>query len=174
MKNMKTADCFSYVKKQIFPFTGQNKNSNAHPAYNLRTLAAEKRHFKKQKYLTEKEIALGELLQNEEDNPFLKAWGRPGRENIRLLNQWTDWNFNPWFKKTGSSLENTEGMENQKKNVLNQLQEDILLREPRRIKSLELDQDDSLMILACANPRREVEAVASLIWDWIRDRKSVV
>jgi exonuclease V gamma subunit len=31
-----------------------------------------------------------------------------------------------------------------------------------------IEQDESLMILACANPRREVEAVASLIWDWIR------
>ena len=161
-------DIHVYTLNPCMEFWEDVQSLGESKAYNLRTLAAEKPHFKKQKYLTEKEIALGELLQNEEDNPFLKAWGRPGRENIRLLNQWTDWNFNPWFKKTGSSPENTEGMENQKKNVLNQLQEDILLREPRRIKSLELDQDDSLMILACANPRREVEAVASLIWDWIR------
>jgi len=87
---------------------------------------------------------------------------------MRLLNQWSDWNFTPWFVEKGVSTTLTEDAANQQPNVLNQLQEDILFREPRRLKSLELEQDESLIVLACANPRREVEAVASLIWDWIR------
>jgi len=117
--------------------------------------------FTKQKIISEKEILFGETSQIENDNPFLQAWGRPGRENIRLLNQWSDWDFTPWFvEKSFSSKKQTP-------KVLNQLQQDILLRESRREKPLEMAQDDSLIVLACSNPRREVEAVASLIWDWI-------
>ena len=134
----------------------------------LRSLETDRNRFSNQKSLSETEIALGELFQDENDNPFLQAWGRPGRENMRLLNQWSDWNFTPWFVEKGVSTTLTEDAENPQPNVLKQLQEDILFREPRRLKSLELEQDESLMVLACANPRREVEAVASLIWDWIR------
>ena len=59
-------------------------------------------------------------------------------------------------------------MDEKKKNLLSQIQEDILFREPRRLESLKMKQDESLMVLACSNPRREVESVASLIWDWVR------
>ena len=53
--------------------------------------------LKNKKVQSETEIALGELFQDENDNPFLQAWGRPGRENISLLNQWSEWNYEPWF-----------------------------------------------------------------------------
>ena len=161
-------DIHVYALNPCMEFWEDVQSLGESKAANLRALANERQRFKQQTSLSETEIMLGELLQDEEDNPFLQAWGRPGRENIRLLNQWTDWSFIPWFVETASSTETTEGPENQPQNVLNQLQKDILFREPRRVKSLELEQDDSLMILACANPRREVEAVASLIWDWIR------
>ena len=161
-------DIHVYALNPCMEFWEDVQSLGESKAANLRALAAERQRFKKKTALTETEIVLGELLQDEEDNPFLQAWGRPGRENIRLLNQWTDWNFTPWFVEADSVEITTEGTENPQHNVLSQLQEDILFREPRRVKSLELEQDDSLMILACANPRREVEAVASLIWDWIR------
>jgi len=126
----------------------------------LRTIESKKVRFTGEKTLSEKELFIGEELQHEDDNPFLQAWGRPGRENIRLLNQWSNWDFTPWFVENDTI--------NQGGNLLNQLQKDILFREPRRAKSLEMEQDDSIIVLACPNPRREVEAVASLIWDLIR------
>ena len=161
-------DIHVYALNPCMEFWDDVQSIGESKATNLRALAAERQRFEQPKSLSETEIALGELFQDEEDNPFLQAWGRPGRENIRLLNQWTDWNFTPWFVEADFSAETTEGAEKLKQNVLNQLQDDILFREPRRAKSLEMEQDESLMILACANPRREVEAVASLIWDWIR------
>ena len=57
----------------------------------------ERQRFEKYEVLSETEIEMGELFQDEEDNPFLQAWGRPGRENIKLLNQWSAWSFEPWF-----------------------------------------------------------------------------
>ena len=161
-------DIHVYALNPCMEFWEDVQSLGESKAANLRALATERQHFRQQTSLSETEILLGELFQNEKDNPFLQAWGRPGRENIRLLNQWTDWNFTPWFIETVSSGEATTGEEYKPQNVLNQLQKDILFREPRRVNSLKLEQDDSLMILACANPRREVEAVASLIWDWIR------
>ena len=133
-----------------------------------RSLEAERQRFEKYEVLSETEIEMGELFQDEEDNPFLQAWGRPGRENIKLLNQWSAWSFEPWFADADSSAAQTENSEKPQQSVLNQLQQDILFREPRRAEPLNLEQDESLVVLACANPRREVEAVASLIWDWIR------
>jgi exodeoxyribonuclease V gamma subunit len=113
-------------------------------------------------------IEMGELFQDEEDNPFSQAWGRPGRENIKLLNQWSAWSFEPWFADSDSSAEQTENSEKPQQSILNQLQQDILFREPRCAEPLNLEQDESLVVLVCANPRREVEAVANLIWDCIR------
>jgi len=127
----------------------------------LRAIESKKARFSGAKTFSEKEFLLGEELQYEDDNPFLQAWGRPGRENIRLLNQWSNWDFTPWFVENNPT--------NQETYLLNQLQKDILFREPRRLKSLEMEQDDSIMVLACSTPRREVEAIASLIWDWIRN-----
>ncbi|MBF0238719.1 MAG: exodeoxyribonuclease V subunit gamma [SAR324 cluster bacterium] len=96
----------------------------------------------------------GELFQHEEDNQFLKAWGRPGRENIRLLNEWGQWEFYPVFHNP-LHLRHT---------ILSQIQFDILTREPRKPAPLQLPQDDSLVVMACPNVRREVEIVTNEIW----------
>jgi len=134
-----------------------------------RSLESNRQLFENQKSLSETEILQGELFQHEDDNPFLQAWGRPGRENIRLLNQWSDWNFEPWFAESAPFSANEQHLENPQPRILNQIQHDILCRQPRRSNSLNLEQDNSLVVLACANPRREVEAVANMIWDLIRN-----
>ena len=72
------------------------------------------------------------------------------------------------LKKNKENITDSKNLPNEGNNLLNQLQQDILFREPRRVKSLEMKQDESIMVLACSNPRREVEAVANLIWDWIQ------
>ena len=134
-----------------------------------RSLESNRQLFENQKSLSETEILQGELFQHEDDNPFLQAWGRPGRENIRLLNQWSDWNFEPWFAESATLSANEQHLENPQPSILNQIQHDILCRQPRRSNSLNLEQDNSLVVMACANPRREVEAVANMIWDLIRN-----
>ncbi len=134
-----------------------------------RSLESKRKFFKNQKNLSETEIVQGELFQHEDDNPFLQAWGRPGRENIRLLNQWSDWNFQPWFVEMATFSSNAQYFESTQSSTLNQIKHDILCRQPRRTSSLNMDQDNSLVVMACANPRREVEAVANMIWDLIRN-----
>ena len=132
-----------------------------------RSLESNRMILENPKSLSQTEIIQGELFQNEEDNPFLQAWGRPGRENIRLLNQWNDWNFEPWFVEPGPLIANENHFESLESSILTQIQHDILCRQPKRSSSLNMDQDNSLVVMACANPRREVEAVANMIWDLV-------
>jgi len=133
-----------------------------------RPLEVSRLRFGENVTLSEKEIELGELFEDEEDNPFLQAWGLPGRENIKLLNQWSAWTFEPWFSDIDSEEALTESSSTPHHSVLSKLQQDILFREPRRVSKLNLKQDESIVVLACANPRREVEAVGNLIWHLIR------
>ena len=134
-----------------------------------RSLESNRQFSENQKTLSKTEIIQGELFQHEDDNPFLQAWGRPGRENIRLLNQWSDWNFEPWFVEVAPFSENGKFCENTQLSNLTQIKQDILCRQPRRTSSLNMDQDNSLVVMACANPRREVEAVSNMIWELIRN-----
>lgn len=59
-------------------------------------------------------------LDNLRDTAALRLWGRPGRENVRLLNQLTECNFHAHF------TDPTAGGET----LLTRLQRDILTREP--------------------------------------------
>jgi len=93
-------------------------------------------------------------LERAGDTPALRLWARPGRENVRLLNELSECDFLPRFAdptETRSSL-------------LAQLQRDVLVREPERSARLGLPADGSIQVLACPGVRREVEIVASEIW----------
>ncbi|MBI4510400.1 MAG: exodeoxyribonuclease V subunit gamma [Deltaproteobacteria bacterium] len=89
------------------------------------------------------------------DTPALRLWGRPGRENIRLLNSLADCDFEARFVDPcadGTSL-------------LRQVQRDILYRHPDRADSDPLSlHDGSIRLLEAPGIRREVEIVASEIW----------
>jgi exodeoxyribonuclease V gamma subunit len=94
------------------------------------------------------------LQRGDGDTPALRLWGRPGRENIRLLNALTDCDFEARFSEPDPAPAT----------VLAQLQEDVLVRAPERAEgALGLD-DDSVRFTACASVRREVEAIAQRIW----------
>ncbi len=81
----------------------------------------------------------------------LRRWGRPGRENIRLLNDVSDCDFDPRFEDPGSA------------SVLARIQGDILrFEEPA--PDPDGPADGSVAFLACPSPRREAEAVATAIW----------
>ncbi|HLO65518.1 MAG TPA: exodeoxyribonuclease V subunit gamma [Holophaga sp.] len=80
----------------------------------------------------------------------LRRWGRPGRENIRLLNDVSGCDFTPCFEDPGGET------------LLHRVQRDILrFQDPAGPPS---PPDGSLRFLACPSPRREAEAVATAIW----------
>ena len=87
------------------------------------------------------------------DHELLSAWGKPGRENIRLLCQLTDYDFDACFSSIPS--QNT---------VLAALNHGLLtLSAPPAPQQDGLPQDTSLQIVACPGIRREVETVYNSI-----------
>lgn len=101
--------------------------------------------------IPEEAFACGELDMPEE-NPFLQAWGKPGREYMRLLNDACDWDFQDVF------------VEVRENSLLNLMQSHILNRGAPPVEPLNLPPDFSLKVLGCPSPRREAEVVAGTIW----------
>jgi len=98
------------------------------------------------------------------DTPALRLWGRPGRENIRLLNALTECDFQEAFRDapaTGATL-------------LQRFQQDILERAPERTQP-EPDafrEDSSITFLRCPSVRSEAETIAAEIWRLVSDDKA--
>lgn len=87
-------------------------------------------------------------LASDEDPLLLRRWGRPGRENIRLLNEISDCDFQSAFPEPDRTT------------LLRRVQDALQQRtacEPG-------EADPSLRILACPSPAREAEVVASEVW----------
>ena len=93
----------------------------------------------------------GELFR-QADNALLAAWGKPGRENVRLLCQLTDYDFNACF----TTFKQAGG-------ILQRIQNDILTLSSPEQEAKRLDQDRSLQIVACPSLYREVETVYNSI-----------
>jgi len=93
----------------------------------------------------------GELFK-QADNALLAAWGKPGRESVRLLCQVSDYDFNACFT----------GFE-QPISILQHIQNDILTLSSPTPETARLDQDRSLQIVACPSMYREVETVFNSI-----------
>ncbi|RUA00770.1 MAG: hypothetical protein DSY89_06000 [Deltaproteobacteria bacterium] len=81
------------------------------------------------------------------DHPLLSAWGKPGRESVRLLCQLTDYTFNAGFVPVGRT-----------DTVLKQVQHDILTLGTSSSEH-RLHPDRSLQIFGCPGIYREVETV---------------
>ncbi len=93
---------------------------------------------------------------NAAGNPALVAWGRSGRENIRLLNEGQDWNAEERFDP-----------EPRFTHLLGLVQ--ALVQKNRPFDGVEPQPADaSLRIHGCASPRREAEVVATEIWEYLR------
>jgi len=90
------------------------------------------------------------------ENLALRLWGRPGRENLRLLNQIDNCDFEEHFAASAAPT------------LLARLQNDVLDRAARTEPDPTLRADDSLQILACPGIRRELEVVAAEIWRCLR------
>ena len=107
--------------------------------------------------------AAGGAADDGAENPLLSLWGRPGRDNIRLLNQLSECDFDARFADPVAAAGGGPAR------VLHHLQRDILDRVPARASDgrLALD-DDSVTVLACPDPRRELETIAAEIWRLVR------
>lgn len=96
-----------------------------------------------------------------EDTPALKLWGRPGRDNILLLNEHTQCDFDSRF---------VDPVERHGKlTMLTALQRDILFRAPERSEPGDIaaaisPDDDSIRIFGCPSVQRELEVVGNEIW----------
>lgn len=87
-------------------------------------------------------------LESAEDPLLLRRWGRPGRENVRLLNEISDCDFQSAFPEPDRS------------SLLRRVQDALQHRETCDPG----EPDPSVCILACPSPAREAEVVATEIW----------
>lgn len=86
--------------------------------------------------------------------PALRAWGRPGRNNIHMLNMLTECDFAARF---------VDPVERDGDTLLHRLQRDILVRQPVSAHPDRRYEDDSITVVEAPNVQREIEAVASQI-----------
>jgi exodeoxyribonuclease V gamma subunit len=104
----------------------------------------------------------------DEDDPFglgrqehpmvLRAWGRPGRENVRLLNELTECTFEDHFPDEADFP----------RTLLGQVQRDIMTLKDAPMTAVCTD-DASIRVLGCPSVRREAETIAAEIWRAVRD-----
>lgn len=110
--------------------------------------------------VTREEVDMGELLE-EEGNELLASWGKPGRENIRLLCQLTDYDFNACFTKETDAT-----------SVLHGVQNHILTLSNKNDITKKFPQDRSLQIVAAPGIYREVETVYNnILYNLEKDRE---
>src|SRR5262245_56242251 len=111
------------------------------------------------------ELALGGEdpygLKSDQENLALRLWGRPGRENVRLLGELTDGDFDGRFVASAPAAAPPA--------LLQKLQDDILDRAARTGPDPALRADGSIALLPCPGLRRELEVVAAEIWRMVRD-----
>jgi exodeoxyribonuclease V gamma subunit len=106
-------------------------------------------------------------LNGTSDPLALRLWGRPGREYVRLLNELSECDFAPLFSDPVSGESPT---------VLEQLQQNILDREPQRENVEDATGKPSeprISFLACPGIRREAEIVANEIWSIVRSNEKL-
>jgi exodeoxyribonuclease V gamma subunit len=96
-------------------------------------------------------------LVRDGENPALRLWGKPGRENVRLLNELADCDFAEAFDDAAPDT------------LLGRLQQQILERAPLPAVAPGHPVDGSIRVLACPGVRREAEAVAEEIWAVVQD-----
>ena len=119
------------------------------------------------------QLTLGGLAQDAPiaealpENPLLELWGRPGRDNMRLLNQLADCDFDARFvdpttdaPPAGAPSKGPRGP-----SLLAALQKEVLDREPGGDRP---PPDGSVVIVPAPDPRRELEIVAAEIWSLLR------
>lgn len=98
------------------------------------------------------------------ETPPLALWGRPGRENIRLLNELSACDFREAFTERPA------------RTLLELVQEDILHRRPERTEpaaDFDFAEDRSIEVIEAPGIRREAEAIAARIWELVAEDPSL-
>jgi exodeoxyribonuclease V gamma subunit len=98
------------------------------------------------------------------DPPLLRAWGRVGREQVRALNAAA--NFDHEDRFVDALADAGAG------SLLARIQSDILRRDGK-VSSRPIGSDGSVLVLEHASVRRELEAVASEIWELVRNDETL-
>ncbi len=101
----------------------------------------------------------------------LALWGRPGREQVRAWNALARFEHEDRFVNPLDDARSAP-------TLLHRIQSDVLRREPRpQVTPSRSDAhappDESVLVLQHANLRRELEAVASQIWDLVEKDKAL-
>ena len=91
------------------------------------------------------------LLGGDDDASLLRAWGRPGREHIALLDELAGFDFESAFVEPGGAT------------LLSRVQASLL----HRTAITDGTPDGSLRVVACPSVRREVECLAAHIWSLV-------
>ena len=102
-------------------------------------------------------------LEGSTEMPALALWGRPGRENLRLLNS---------LDRLRAHLRIEDPTRNQDEaDASPQIQHDICHTEPERetiSNDFDFTEDESLVFLSCPGIRREIEIIAAEIWSLLK------
>lgn len=85
------------------------------------------------------------------DSPILRAWGRPGRETIRLLDALSECDFQARFAEPAGPT------------LLEAVQRDVLTRAPERRAPAGPAPDGTITVTGCPSVRRELERIAAEI-----------
>lgn len=115
--------------------------------------------------LRSREMAQGQQAQlsfeDLDDTPALRLWGRPGRENVRILNEMSQCDFDARFVDPCEPREARPRL-----SMLLALQRDILFRQPAPAAPDPdiSEDDDSIQILGCPSVQRELEVIGNEIW----------
>lgn len=100
-----------------------------------------------------------------DENPLLALWGRPGRDNIRLMNQLVDCDFDARFVDPAGDVDPAQAVPP----LLLRVQQAVLDRRPLGDAAGDGSAaDQSITITPAPDPRRELETIASEIWKLIR------
>jgi exodeoxyribonuclease V gamma subunit len=101
-------------------------------------------------------------------HPLLAAWGRQGRDYIRLLDAFDDpQRYAEWFQRI--DLFDEPAAEPHRLPLLQQLQRDILELEPAPAKKRPWRADDASVVFHIAHSRqREVEILHDQLLEWFR------
>ncbi|SIQ97341.1 exodeoxyribonuclease V subunit gamma [Marinobacterium stanieri] len=105
--------------------------------------------------------------------PLLAAWGKQGRDYIRLLDEFDDTSqYRDWFQRI--DLFDDAEPEVEQLSLLNQIQQDILELEPLPKEARHwYEGDDSLTFQVAHSRQREVEILHDQMLQWFQDDPSL-
>ncbi len=139
--------CAEYWEDLLTPGERHRQQASFFPSGKFRDWRQLDNDEKAKLRLSDEKIQEDELHLEENENSLLSRWGKPGRENIQLWCQITQYDFFECFRAAPTP------------SLLSTIQNSILHRRGTLPKKDRIPQDSSLQILVCPEIHREVETV---------------